>query len=325
MEKKTIVVSATVAGTAAAAVLGIRAARSSLASWESNFDACDGDPLGMPRGEAVEVLAEDGAVLRGIDCVPDAGSSGTVLLVHCWTGTRCNWAPVARRLVADGFRVVALDQRGHGDSDRGTAPYSPDTLGADVAAIVDQLDLHDVTIAGHSMGGLATMAFAGDHRELASQRAKGLVLVATLASPSLPPRVPEGRVVNLAPALPLLARTMTHPDWGLFGIRQIFGTTPARNQIEATRAAFLDCDMTTRAEAATMLMNFDLRPLLRHIDIPTRVVAGSRDRLTWPHTNQAIADLIPDATIEFLAGKGHMLPWEDPESVTRAIVETARR
>lgn len=325
MRSRTAVFTAAAVGVAGAAtLLGARRVRSSLAAWATNDDACDGDPVGMPAGDSVEVHAPDGAVLRGIDCVPDGDEAATVLLVHCWTGTRGNWGPVARRLVAEGFRVVAFDQRGHGESDRGTAPYSPETLGGDVAAIVEALDLRDVTVAGHSMGGLATMAFAGGHRDLAADRVRGLVLVATLASPSLPPRVPEGRPFNLAPALPLLARSMAHVDYGLIPMRQIFGTTPARSQIEATRQAFLDCDATTRAEAATMLLNFDLRPVLRDIDRPTTIVAGARDRLTWPHTNQAIADLIPNSRIEFLADKGHMLPWEDPESVTRAIVEAAR-
>lgn len=319
MRTKTLLTVGALAGVAGTAIVANRRVRSMIEGWATNFDACDGDPETMPDGADVEVTAPDGAVLRGLDC----GSGPTVLLAHCWTGTRCNWAPVARRLVADGFRVVTFDQRGHGASDRGVAPYAPETLGQDVATIIEDLDLRDLVLAGHSMGGLAAMAFAAFHRELAHERVSGLVLVATLASAPLPPRVPEIGL-DLAPALPLLGRTMGHADYGLLGLLQVFGSQPARCQLEAARRGYLTTDVTTRAEAVTMMCTFDLRPVLPDIALPTHVLAGRKDQLTWPHSNQAIAELIPGATIEFLDGKGHMLPWEAPDEVTEAIVQASK-
>ena len=296
-----------------------RVADHRIATWETNPDPCDGDPLGLPEGRPVEVRTDDGATLRGLDC----GEGPAVLLVHCWTGHTGFWAPVARRLVEAGFRVVVVDQRGHAGSDRGTAPYRPETLGGDVRAWVEGLDLQDLVIAGHSMGGLATMAFVTGHPEVAAGRVRGLVLVATLASPPKDPRLPEVEF-DQSRFLPTVERLMRIPDYGLFTLLRVFGTRPARSQMEATRSGFIGTDPRVRTEAAQMMQDFDLRPALPEITLPTQVVAGTHDQLTFLHVNEEVAELIPGAHLEVLHGYGHMLPFEAPDRITDCIVQAAK-
>lgn len=312
----------TVLASAAAVGGGLGAKRSldnRVASWSTNPDTTDGDPMTMPEGTSIQVTADDGTTLRGLD----AGDGPTVMLVHCWTGSVGFWAPVARRLVEAGFRVVAIDQRGHGRSDRGDAPYSCDTLADDLRVWVETLDLRGAVVAGHSMGGLAAMAFATRHTQLAHERVSGLVLVATLAAPVRDPRLPDVKV-DLAKFLPLGDRLMRPTDYGLFGLLGVFGTRPARAQMEAARAGWYATDPTTRAEAATMMGEFDLRPALHTIEIPTQVVAGSHDQLTSLAMNEEIADHIAGSRLEVLPGLGHMLPWEAPDQVTDLIVQAAK-
>ena len=301
------------------ALVAKRAADNRIATWTANPDVCDGDPLTLPPGRDVEVVADDGAVLRGIDC----GDGPTVLLVHCWTGHAGFWAPVARRLVDAGFRVVAVNQRGHARSERGHAPYRPETLGRDVRTWVEGLDLRDAVIAGHSMGGLATMAFVTQHADIADDRVRGLVLVATLASPPKDPRLPEIEF-DQSRFLPMVERMMRRRDYGLFTLVRVFGTRPARSQMEATRAGFIETDAVVRAEAARMMQDFDLRPSLGDITHPTQVVAGTHDQLTFLHVNEEIAELIPGARLEVLHGHGHMLPFEAPDQLTDCIIQAAK-
>ena len=296
-----------------------RTADARIAAWETNPDACDGDPFTMPAGHEVTVEASDGATLRGLDC----GEGPAVLLVHGWTEHRGFWAPVARRLVDAGFRVVSVDQRGHGASDRGTAHYRPETLSDDLRVWIEHLDLRDVVLAGHSMGGLAAMAFAAGHPDVARDRLRHLVLVATLASPVKDPRLPEVQL-DLGRFLPTLDRIMGLPDYGLFTLLRVFGTKPARSQMEATRAGYLQTDKASRLDAVRMLNDFDLRPGLPAIDIPTVVVAGSHDQLTFLHTNEEIVDLIPGCRFEVLHGFGHMLMFEAPDQVTDQIVQASK-
>ena len=308
--------------TAAVGLAGFVAKRSldsKVASWSTNPDTTDGDPLTMPEGAPIEVTAEDGAVLRGLDC----GDGPTVMLVHCWTGNVGFWAPVARRLVDAGFRVVAVDQRGHGQSDRGEAPYRPETLGSDVRRWIEELDLRDAVLAGHSMGGLASIAFSCQHAALATERVKGLVLVATLAAPVKDPRLPDIDV-DIPKFLPLADRMMRPTDYGLFGLLGVFGTRPARSQMEAARGGWYGTDPEVRREAAEMMMDFDLRPELAAIDVPTHVVAGTHDQLTHLPGNEEIAEMILGAEIDVLPGLGHMLPWEAPDQVTEHIIQLSK-
>ncbi len=316
MRRSRILIAAVAAGSA---FLGKRALDNRVATWSTNPDATDGDPLTLPEGTPIEVTAGDGATLRGLDC----GSGPTVMVVHGCTGTTGSWAPVARRLVDAGFRVVAVHQRGHGDSDRGDAPYRPETLGDDVRAWIDGLDLRDIVLAGHSMGGLASIAFACQHATYATERVTGLVLVSTLIAPQKDPRLPDVDI-DIAKFLPLADRAIRPTDYGLFGLLGVFGTRPARAQMEAARAGFLVTDPGVRREAAAMMADFDLRPELAEIDLPTVVVAGTHDQLTYLPGNEEIAELILGARIEVLPGLGHMLPWEAPDQVTEQIIQLSK-
>ena len=80
--------------------------------------------------------------------------------------TVMTWGPVARRLITDGFEVVAVELRGHGDSSRGRDGYGPRRLAADLAQVLSALDLRDVILVGHSMGGMASMTLMLEHPEL---------------------------------------------------------------------------------------------------------------------------------------------------------------
>ncbi len=91
--------------------------------------------------------------------VPDPGRP-TILLLHGGGQNRLSWKNTGAVLAANGFHVVALDARGHGDSDRApNAEYSLDALVGDVAAVVDQIG-RPVTLIGASMGGMTGLLLA---------------------------------------------------------------------------------------------------------------------------------------------------------------------
>jgi len=111
---------------------------------------------------------------------------------------------------------------------------------------------------------------------------------------------------------------------GLLLLSRVFGTRPTRPGIEATRDGLMRTDRITRVDAMRMLRDFDLRPGLPSIGLPTVVVAGSHDRLTPLPGNEVIAELIPDARLEVLPGMGHMLMFEAPDAVTDVIVQATK-
>ncbi|MFK0209823.1 alpha/beta fold hydrolase [Streptomyces sp. NPDC090298] len=89
-----------------------------------------------------------------------------VLLLHGLMGHAGHWAPAVRRLTG-GHRIVALDQRGHGASEKPAAgPFTREAYVADAAAVVEQLGLGPVTLVGHSMGALTAWQLAAERPDL---------------------------------------------------------------------------------------------------------------------------------------------------------------
>ena len=95
-----------------------------------------------------------------------------LVLLHGMSGDRSTWAVVAPDLAAAGYRVIAPDLRGHGDSPR-TSVYSFETMRGDVLELADDLDLGTFVLVGHSMGGTVATLLA----ERYPARLAGLILV----------------------------------------------------------------------------------------------------------------------------------------------------
>jgi pimeloyl-ACP methyl ester carboxylesterase len=101
------------------------------------------------------VTAPDGASIA----FDAQGDGPDLVLVHGITESRRTWDPLLPRLTAS-WRVVRVDLRGHGESER-RAPYGPDAMAGDVRAVVDALGLDAPLVVGHSMGGVVASFYAG--------------------------------------------------------------------------------------------------------------------------------------------------------------------
>ena len=88
-----------------------------------------------------------------------AGAGRSLVLVHGITESRRTWDPLLAPLIAAGYRVTAIDLRGHGDSSR-VAPYDLATMAADLGAVLAQEGLDDALLVGHSLGGAVVSAYA---------------------------------------------------------------------------------------------------------------------------------------------------------------------
>ena len=286
----------------------------------------DTDPLGpegcaLPEGRSLTVTADDGARLAVTVAGPDDGP--TVVLPHCWTGSRETWGAVARRLVLGGHRVVLYDQRGHGESTapKGFVPSIPQ-LGHDLRAVIDATGSTDVLLAGHSMGGMTIQSYALEHPEHFRAHVRGAVLIATAARTL-------GRQVPAAVVAALLGDGRA--EWtrrGAVGRRLVagaIGRPRRRSHVEATLDAFAATTGMARAGYLVAMSSMDLRGCLPNLDVPITVIVGTRDRLTPPRAAKVLVDHLPDAELVLLPGAGHMLPLEAPDRIVDAIRNVARR
>src|SRR5437870_2944239 len=105
------------------------------------------------------------------------GAGRPVVLVHAWGLNSHMWNMQLPSLINAGLRVVTIDHRGHGRSDRPTTGYDLDTMSADVIGVLDALDLSDVVLVGQSMGGTVVAHSAGG---LTSERIGKIVLSAPI-------------------------------------------------------------------------------------------------------------------------------------------------
>ena len=299
----------------AAGAAGALALRAGQKRWATDDDPCGPEGLQLPDGTARTVTTDDGAKLEVLVAGPPDGP--TVVLPHCWGGTRALWGAVARRLVQTRHQVVLYDQRGHGTSSMGLSPSTTDRLGDDLRAVLEAVDVRDAVLAGHSMGGMTVQALAVNHPDVIDARVRALVLVATSAH-ALP------RPLAAALADRALGDRMLSP-WaknavGLAFTRGAVGRKVYRPHVEATRDAFFGTSGKVRSGFLVAISNMDYRKGLASITVPTTVLVGTRDGLTPPRMARVLAEGIPKAELIVLPDAGHMLPLEEPEAVTAAIV-----
>lgn len=286
----------------------------------------DTDPLGpkgcaLPEGRSLVVATDDGARLAVTVAGPEDGP--TVVLPHCWTGSREMWGAVARRLVLLGHRVVLYDQRGHGESTApdGHAPSIPE-LGHDLRAVIDATGSTDVLLAGHSMGGMTIQSYALEHPEHFRDHVRGAVLVATAAR-TLGREVPAALVTAL-----LGDGRMEWTRRGAIGRRlaaRAVGSPRRPRHVQLTLDAFARTPGPARAGYLAAMSGMDLRPCLRSMDVPVIVMVGTRDHLTPPRAAKVLVEQLPDAELVLLPGAGHMLPLEAPDRIVDSIRRVARR
>ena len=100
----------------------------------------------------------------------DWGEGPAVMLLHGWPLSADAWDGQMLFLAQHGFRTIAHNRRGHGRSSQASAGNDMNTYADDLAALIEALDLHDVTVIGHSTGGGEVARYIGRHGTAASPR-----------------------------------------------------------------------------------------------------------------------------------------------------------
>lgn len=258
--------------------------------------------------------------------VVENGDGPPIVLSHGVTLSVRTWFHQLELLPKGGFRAIAYDHRGHGESSVGDSGHSIANLAEDIKTLLIELDLTDAILVGHSLGGVAAQAFAIAHPEVMRERVRGLVLLSTLAKSPFGSRPTQfkslmERMFNRVPDASLL---WDRKDLGFLAARLGFGKGPHPSHVELVRRMMQACAPETRRDAPRVLVGFDLTADLPKLDVPTLVVGGTADLLTPPAYARELADLIPNARLELLDGGGHMLMLERIDELDRLIVDFAR-
>lgn len=272
-----------------------------------------------PVGEQGTLIRPDGTRLRTVS----AGDGPPVVLVHGYGSSVLEWNVLFDRLVAGGRRVITYDHRGHERSGVGSDGVGSAQLAGDLQAVLEDADVRDGVLVGHSMGGFVAIRTLLDHPRTAA-RLRGLVLAATFAG-----AVYDGAPLNRL-QIPLLRAGIMQRIMGtstggtLFGA-SVSGDEPSSAEIDAHLEVFLRQDHRVIAPMLVAFGAEDRYPRLGEIDVPTVVVAGGADGTAPPVHAERLAAGIPGARLERIPGRGHLLNWEAVDELVAVVRSFPRR
>jgi 3-oxoadipate enol-lactonase len=235
----------------------------------------------------------------------ESGSGGIpIVFLHGVGSDKSVWAP---QLVHFGRsrRAVAFDYPGYCDSDPAPEGASRDDYAKAILAAMDALAIDRAHVCGLSLGGVISIAL----HSLAADRCASLILADSFAVH------PDGRGIyqrSLAGSANLRAMAEARVDFllaaGALG--------DVRTEVVETMSKIDPAAYRIGAEAVWLA---DQRDRAAAIDLPTLVIVGEEDRATPPALSRELADLIPGARLETIAGAGHISNLERPAEFDRIV------
>ncbi|WP_166020509.1 alpha/beta fold hydrolase [Streptomyces chilikensis] len=251
------------------------------------------------------VTAADGARIH----YKDWGRGRPVVLSHGWPLNADSWEAQQLFLAAHGYRAIAHDRRGHGRSEQTWDGNEMNTYADDLAALIDTLDLRDVTLVGFSTGGGEVVRYVGRH---GTDRLSRIALVSSvppfmLRTDDNPGGVPA-EVFDGLRAGSLSDRSQLYRD---LADGPFFGNNrPGADVSRGVRDAFwrqgLQAGHRNAYESIAAFSATDFRPDLDAVDVPALVVHGDDDQIVpFEVGGKASAARIRNATLKVYQGAPH--------------------
>ena len=243
----------------------------------------------------------------------DVGSGPPIVMGHSILCSGVMWMYQLPKL-AEHYRVINIDQRGHGRSVPATGPYELPDMAEDAFAVLDHIGIERAVWAGLSMGGMVAMHAA----VTAPDRVAALLLLDTHAGEETMYKKLKYRAMSFGAKA--------------FGIRPFFPavipllfgrTTLAENQtlVDEWKPRFEEIHVPSLATAVGALTR---RPsILRdlgEVRCPSLVIVGDEDASLPPILSREIVDALPNASLVVIPKAGHLSALEQPEAVTEAMV-----
>jgi non-heme chloroperoxidase len=269
----------------------------------------------------VQVGTENGA---GINIYyQDHGSGQPVVLIHGYPLNGHSWERQERALLQAGYRVIAYDRRGFGQSSQPTVGYDYDTFAADLNTLLEHLNLTGVVLGGFSMGtGEVTRYLSRYGSTRVAKAAMFGVIPPFLLKTDDNPEGVHGQVFDDIKTAIVADRYAYFQNF-LDNFYNTDKLAHARISDRAWQASFTvaaGCSpYATYACVDTWLTDF--RDDLPKIDVPTLVVHGTEDRiLPYAATAARLPGLIKDLQLVTVDGGPHNIGWTHPGEVNKALL-----
>lgn len=251
------------------------------------------------------------------------GSGRPVVLVGPWPLNGDAWEKQVHALTRAGFRAIQYDRRGFGRSDRPSSGYGIAALVSDLHALMEKLDLRDVVLIGHSMGGAEVARYLSQH---GSERVRKAIYIACI-NPFLlktadNPEGIDGSIFAGFQAAILADRpaTLATAVAGMYNAGMAEAKSISKEKLSADLIIAYQAGPAAVHDCIAAWLT-DLRQDHETIKIPTLVIHGTADASTPIEVTGRRTALYPNTKLITIEGAPHAVIWTNAEEVNRAILE----
>lgn len=246
------------------------------------------------------------------------GEGPSVFLLHPFPVNHEFWLPVAWAL-STRYRVILPDLRGHGDSGVGEGPATMEKHAADIARVMDDVEVGRAPLVGCSIGGYALFEFWRRHR--------GRVSALGLFNTKAPADSAEARAGRLQAANDVLERG-TEPFFESM-VPRLLGKSTRETRPDLVQGALRMMRKMSPEDVAQVQRGMAARPdsvdTLKTINVPTVIVTGDEDILTGLNEAELMRQHISGSQLRVIPKAGHYLPWEQPEEAGKLLRQFLER
>ena len=250
------------------------------------------------------------------------GKGEPLVLVPGYGLSGINWFAI-QDILAREYRVIVIDNRGTGRSDKPEIPYTTKMMAGDVAGLLDILGIAAANVWGHSMGGMIAQEFALNYPD----RLNNLILGGTNCGGSrVVPSTPEAMAFLFDPELaklPVEDRVRATLPWTWN--KEFMENNPDVIERLVALASEYPTPPHTMVSQGNALMTHDTYDRLPDIKAPTLVIAGSKDRLVPFDNSKLLASRIPNAELAIIENAGHGFFTDSTEKAIKIVLDFLRR
>jgi non-heme chloroperoxidase len=253
----------------------------------------------------------------------DHGSGRPVVLIHGYPLSGAAWEKQLPPLISAGFRTITYDRRGFGKSSQPAMGYDYDTFAADLDVIMNELDLRDAVLIGHSMG-------TGEVTRYLGRYGSGRVSKAVLISPLPPmlrksPENPDGLDQGMLDGLKQQAMADRFAFNTAF-LNNFFNFEQTKGRQVSEEAFRANWNIAIGASPIGTMhcidaWTEDFRGDVSNIDVPVLIIHGDADRVVpYQASSPRLQQMLSDGELVTLQGAPHSLPWTHSDEINSAIM-----
>lgn len=241
----------------------------------------------------------------------ERGNGHPLLLIQGLGYARWSWEPIVPAL-AERYRVLFYDNRGIGESDKPEGPYTARLMAGDAVQVLDEAGVDHAHVLGASLGGMVAQELA----VLAPERVDRLVLCCT--HPGVAYGVPMPAVtVQLFQDAASLPQDVALRRF----VENALGAGPRQELVDELYRRRVENPLDPAGWQAQAAAGMTFAGVEEPIRQETLLVTGTADNVVDPGNSDVLAQRIPDARLERLAGAGHLFWWEQPDAFVRIVTE----